>query len=41
MYTTGQKFLDGKIFKMFLKEVSAAHQGFIYLIQNTAKTVIL
>jgi len=24
-----------------LKEVSFAHQGFIYLIQNTAKTVIL
>jgi len=24
-----------------LKEVSSAHQGFIYLIQNTTKTVIL
>jgi len=28
-------------FLMFLKEVSSAHQGCIYLIKNTVKTVIL
>ncbi len=33
-----QKFVVGKTFaKMFLKE---AHQGFIYLIKNTVKTVL-
>jgi len=26
---------------MFLKDVSYAHQGWIYLIKNTVKTVIL
>ncbi len=28
-------------FKMFFKQVSSAHQGRIYLIKNTVKTVIL
>ncbi len=28
-------------FLMFLKEVSSAHQGCIYLIKNTVKTPIL
>ncbi len=40
-YSTTQKFRVGKIFKMFLKEVSSAHQGCIYLIKNTVKMVIL
>jgi len=41
-YITVQKFGVGKIlFLMFVKEVSYAHQGFIYLIKNTVKTVIL
>ncbi len=26
---------------VFLKEVSYAHRGYVYLIQNTVKTVIL
>ncbi len=39
-YTTSQKFLNSKI-AMFFKEFSSAHQACIYLIQNTAKTVIL
>ncbi len=30
-----QTFGIGKIFKMFLKEVSYAHQGCIYMIKNT------
>ncbi len=29
--TTGQKFLNSKIFYGFLKEVSSAHQACIYL----------
>ncbi len=36
-YTTSQKFLDSKIFK----DVSSINQACIYLIQNTAKSVIL
>ncbi len=34
-YTGIQKYF------FFLKEISSAHQGCIYLIKNTAKTVIL
>ncbi len=30
-----------KIFKMFLKEVCYGHEGQIYLLKNTVKTVIL
>ncbi len=41
IYITVQKFGDSKIFLMFLKEVSYAHQGYIYLIKNTVQTVIL
>ncbi len=37
-HTTSQEFLNSKI---FLKEFSSAHQTCIYLIQNTAKAVIL
>ncbi len=37
MYTTIWKFGGGKIFKWFLKEVSYAHQGCIYLIKNKSK----
>ncbi len=40
-YTTIQKFLNSKIFFFFFNEVSSAHQPCIYLIQNTAKAVIL
>ncbi len=40
-YTIIQKSGVGKIFKMFLKEVSSAHQGYIYLIKNAVKTVQL
>ncbi len=35
-YTTSQKFLNSKIFR-----VSSAHKACIYLIQNTAKAVIV
>ncbi len=41
MHTTIQKFGVGKIILMFLKEVSYAYQGCIYLIKNTVKTVTL
>ncbi len=41
MYTTSQKYLNSKIFLCFFKEFSSAHQACIYLIQNTAKVVIL
>ncbi len=34
-----QKFEVGKMFLMFLKEVSYAHQDCIYLIKNTVKIV--
>ncbi len=37
-YATIQKIMVGKIFKV-LKEVSYAHQGCIYVNENTAKTV--
>lgn len=37
MYTTVQKFQAGKIFQYFLKEISYADQGLIYLIKNTVK----
>jgi len=37
-YTLIQKF---GVSKIFLKEASSAHQGWIYLITNTVKTVIL
>ncbi len=36
-----QKFQGGKIFCIFLKEVSLAYQDSIYLIKNIVKTVIL
>ncbi len=41
MHTTIQKFGVGKIILMFLKEVSYAYQGCIYLMKNTVKTVSL
>ena len=40
-YTLPVKSLETVRFLMFLKEVSSAHQGCIYLIKNTVKTVIL
>ncbi len=40
MHTAAQKFGISKIF-MFYKGVSFAHQGWIYSIKNTEKTVIL
>ncbi len=33
IYPAGQKFGIIKIFVMFLKEVSTAHRGYIYLIK--------
>ncbi len=40
-YSTVQRFGVGKISEMIVKEVSHAHQGGIYMIKNTVKTVIL
>ncbi len=40
VYTATQKFGISKIFNVF-KGVSSAHQGCIYSIKNTVKTVIL
>ncbi len=39
IYATSQKILCSKIFYVFFKELSSAHQACIYLIQSTAKTV--
>ncbi len=38
-YTNSQKFLNSRIFNVFFKEFSSAHQACIYLIQRTAKTL--
>ncbi len=41
-YTTSQKFLDSKIFNVFFfRYLFSAYQACIFLIQNTAKAVIL
>ncbi len=40
-YASVQKFGVGKIFVMFIKKVSYAHQGCMYLFQNTVKSVML
>jgi len=43
IYTVVAKIIRNRTVRFFnvLKEVSSAYQGFIYLIQNTSKTVIL
>ncbi len=38
-YTASQKFLNSKIFNVFLKSL-LLHQACIYLIQSTAKTIL-
>ncbi len=40
-YTLLVKHLEKYIFRFFLQDVFYAHQGCIYLIRNTVKTVIL